>query len=193
MQYTRMTPNATWMLVQRCREDMDPYEVHSIPGGRDKADITDGVEGTKFVKCQAFVHEVDRHKLHRPKAAIDASNQFVDGRTQVLIFLDVLTGRNGELDQHHLPETLVSSRSGYKNAHLSDPFWVLCEEKLERVQLLGDTLDVVEAVDADDKLHTRKSLLQLSNTRLDRVFLQVLFSPRSVGNQTERMCKRAPQ
>lgn len=52
------------------------------------------------------------------------------------------------------------------NAYLSDPFWMLSEEELERVQLLGDTLDVVEAVNANDELHTRKSLLQLSNTRL---------------------------
>lgn len=41
---------------------------------------------------------------------------------------------------------------------------MLCEEKLECVQLLGDTLDVVEAVNTNDELHTRKSLLQLSDT-----------------------------
>lgn len=40
---------------------------------------------------------------------------------------------------------------------------MLCEEKLECVQLLGDTLDVVEAVNTNDELHTRKSLLQLSD------------------------------
>jgi len=45
------------------------------------------------------------------------------------------------------------------NAYLSDPFWVLREEKLKRVQLLGDALDVVEAINANDELHTRKSLL----------------------------------
>lgn len=44
---------------------------------------------------------------------------------------------------------------------------MLCEEKLERVQLLGDALDVVEAVNANDELHASKSLLQLSDTRLD--------------------------
>jgi hypothetical protein len=147
---------------------MDPYEIHSIPGGGDKADVTDGVEGTKFVKRQALVHEMDRHKLHRPKAAIDSSNQFVYRRTQVLIFLDVLTGRNGELNQYDLQKRYVNLIDvlGHAAAYLSDPLWVLCEEKLECVQLLGDTLDVIEAVNADDELHARKPLLQLSNTRL---------------------------
>ena len=153
---------------ERCSEEMVPYEIHSISGGGDKADVTDGVEGTKFVKCQALVHEMDRHKLHRPKAAINSPNQFVYRRTQVLILFDVLTGRNGELNQYHLQKFCINLNDvlGHVNAYLSDPLWVLCEEKFECVQLLGDTLDVVEAVNANDQLHTRKSLLQLSNTRL---------------------------
>ena len=81
---------------------MDPYEVHSIPGGGDKADVTDGVEGTKFIKCQALVHKMDGHKLHSPKTAVDTSNQFIHCRSQVLILLDVLAGRNGQLHQHDL-------------------------------------------------------------------------------------------
>lgn len=87
---------------ERCSEAIDPYEIHSIPGGGDKTDITDGVEGTKFVKRQTFMHEMNRHKLHCPETAIDSSNQFVYGRSQVLIFLDVLTGRNGKLYQYDL-------------------------------------------------------------------------------------------
>ena len=58
---------------------------------------------------------------------------------------------------------------------------MLREEELERVQLLGDTLDVVEAVNANNELHSREPLLQLSNTRLYRVFLQVLLDACSVG------------
>lgn len=53
------------------------------------------------------------------------------------------------------------------NAGLSDPFGMLRKEKLERVQLLRHTLDIVEAVNANDELHTSKSLLQLSDARLD--------------------------
>lgn len=95
-----MTPNVD--VNERCSEGMDPYEVHSIPGGGDKADIADGIERTKFVKRQTLVHEMDRHELHCSKAAINASDQLVHRRSQVLIFLDVLAGRNGELYQHHL-------------------------------------------------------------------------------------------
>lgn len=51
------------------------------------------------------------------------------------------------------------------------------------MQLLGDALDVVEAVNANDELHARKSLFQLSNTRLDRVFPKVLLMHAQRGMQ----------
>ena len=57
---------------------------------------------------------------------------------------------------------------------LADPFRVLAEEELKRVQLLWYTLDVVESVDTHNDLDVSKALLQLLDTFLDARLLDVL-------------------
>ena len=51
---------------------------------------------------------------------------------------------------------------------------MLSQEQLQSVELLGDTLDVIQSVDADDKLNTVESLLELMNPFLNRLFGEVL-------------------
>lgn len=61
-----------------------------------------------------------------------------------------------------------------RGTDLSDPFWVLSEEELEGVQLLGDSLDVVESVNSDNQLDTVEPLLELLDSLLHRRLPQTL-------------------
>ena len=77
---------------------------------------------------------MDGHEFNGAKFAVDAADKLVDDGAQVLVLFDVLAGGDGNLYEDDL----------------ADPFWVLCEEDFEGVQLLGDAFDVVEAINADD-------------------------------------------
>lgn len=66
------------------------HQVHTVTSTADQADIANGIKSTKLVERQTLVHKVDRHKLDGPEPAINPSNEFVDGRPQVLVFFDVL-------------------------------------------------------------------------------------------------------
>ena len=101
---------------------------------------------------------MDGHEVHGSEATVDASYELIHSRTQVLILLNVLSRRDGELRQDNLP----------------DPFRMLREEELERVKLLGDTFDVIKTVDADDDLASAETLLELSDTLLDGILLEVV-------------------
>ena len=106
------------------------------------------------------MHEVDGHELDRSKTSVDAPNELVDCRAQVLVFLDILARGYGKL----------------RKDNLADPFRMLCQEELERVQLLGDTLDVVQTVNANDDLHAVEALLERGDALLDTLLLQILQS-----------------
>lgn len=60
-------------------------------------------------------------------------------------------------------------------AYLANPFWMLTEEKLESVQLLWNTLDVIKSVYTNNDLHVAESLLELLNSFLHTFLLQVLL------------------
>lgn len=60
------------------------------------------------------------------------------------------------------------------SAYLADPLWVLSQEDLERVKLLGNTLDVVQSVDSDDELDALELSLELLDSLLDVGFADTL-------------------
>lgn len=111
---------------------------------------------------------MDRHELHSSfvtlachhqggkisltETTVDAANKLIHHSTQVLIFLHITSTWDGDLHQDDL----------------SNPFWVLVKEDLESVELLRDTLDVIQAVDTDDKFHALKLLFELGDTLLNR-------------------------
>lgn len=68
--------------------------------------------------------------------------------------------------------------------HLSDPFRVLRQEKLQCVELLGNTLDVIQSIYADNELNAVEPLLELVNPLLYRLFCEVLENHRtSIGDR----------
>lgn len=75
--------------------------------------------------------------------SIDPTHQFVHHSPQILVLLNILSTGNGNLYKYDLP----------------NPFWVVTEEYLESVQLLGHALDVIKTVDADHQLHALELLL----------------------------------
>jgi len=100
-----------------------------------------------------------RHKLDGAETSVDATDELVDSCTQILVLLDILSGRHGELHKDNL----------------SYPLWVLSEEELECVELLGNALDVIESIDADDDLDAIEALLKSGDTFLNGLLLQVLW------------------
>ena len=70
--------------------------------------------------------------------------------------------------------------------NLADPFGVFCQENLESVELLRNTLDVIETVNTDNQLDTLELLLEcldtLGNLRLLEAFFELL------GINTDREC-----
>ena len=91
------------------------------------------------------------HELDSPETSIDTTDKLVNSCTQILVFLYVLSGRNSKLHKDDLP----------------DPLWVLGEEELKCVELLGNALDIVEAVNADNNLDSVEALLEGCDTLLN--------------------------
>ena len=116
------------------------------------------------------MHEVNRHKLDRAKAAVDPADELVHARAQVLVLLDVLPTRDGDLDEDDFP----------------DPLGMLVEENLERVHLLRDALDVVEAVDADDDLDAFEATAQGRDARNYGLLLEALGELTGLDPDRER-------
>lgn len=110
---------------------------------------------------------MDRHELNGTEPPIDSSNKLIHCRPKVLVFLHVLTRRHRKLNKHNLkagdqkllPDTTLTD--------FADPFWVLCKEQLHRMELLRNSLYVIETIHTNDDLHPTKSLLQLVNAVLD--------------------------
>jgi phytoene dehydrogenase-like protein len=127
------------------------HQVHAISCRRDKAYVGDGVESDQLIKGDRLVHEVDWHELDGTELAVDASNKFVDNSAEILVLLDILARGNGDLYEDNL----------------ANPLRVLGKEDLESVQLLGHTLDVVQAVDTDNELDALELLLERCDTFLD--------------------------
>jgi hypothetical protein len=94
---------------------------------------------------------VYRHELDSPEASIDTTDKLVDSCTQILVLLYVLPGGNSELRKDDLP----------------DPLWVLGEEKLKCVELLGNALDIVKAVDPNNDLDSVEAVLEGRDTLLN--------------------------
>lgn len=64
--------------------------------------------------------------------------------------------------------------------HLSDTFRVLGQEQLQSVKLLGDALDVIQSINANDEFDAVKPLPELLNPLLDGLFEEVLYAPPGV-------------
>lgn len=101
------------------------------------------------------MHKVYWHELNGPETSIDTTDKLVDSCAQILILLYVLSGRNSKLRKDDLP----------------NPLWVLGEEELECMELLGNALDIVEAVNADNNLDSVEALLEGCDTLLNCLLL----------------------
>ena len=101
------------------------------------------------------MHKVYRHELDSPKTSIDTTDKLVDSCAQILVLLYVLSGGDSKLRKDDLP----------------DPLWVLGEEELECVKLLGNAFDIIEAVNTDNNLDSIETLLEGCNTLLNRLLL----------------------
>jgi hypothetical protein len=51
---------------------------------------------------------------------------------------------------------------------------MLCEEEFEGVQLLWNTLDVIETVDTNDDFHAAEALLKLGDAVYDGLSFEIL-------------------
>lgn len=102
---------------------------------------------------------MDRHKLDGAELSVDAADQLVDYCAKVLVFLDILARRNGNLDENDL----------------ANPLRVLSKKNLESMQLLRHTLDVVQTVDTDNELDALELLLECCNALLNLGLLKALI------------------
>ena len=122
-------------------------KIHAIPSTRYETGIRDGVEGGEFFETDGLVEEVNGHEFNGAKAAIDATDKFVDDSSQVLVFFDILARGDRDLDEYYF----------------TDPFGVFGEEDFKGVQFLRDAFDIVESVDSDDEFDTFKFALELGD------------------------------
>lgn len=120
------------------------HQIHTVSSASNQAGITDGIQGTELIKGNAAMQEMDGHALHSAKSTVDPSDGLVDDGPEVLILLDILPRRHGDLNQDDFPY----------------PLWVVIQELLEAVELLRDTLDVVQPVHADDDLDSLEASFQ---------------------------------
>ena len=91
--------------------------------------------------------------------AIYPTHELVHHCSQILVLLHILAARHSDLHKHHL----------------ANPFRMVTEKHLQRVQFLGHTLDVVEPVDTDHQLHALELLFQHGNPFLHLLLFQALL------------------
>jgi hypothetical protein len=70
-------------------------QIHAVPGTGYQAYIANCIQCAKFIKWQAFVHEMNWHELDGSETTVNASHELVHGGPQVLVFFDVLSRRHG--------------------------------------------------------------------------------------------------
>jgi hypothetical protein len=134
------------------------HQVHAVTRTGHQADIADRVQRAQFVKRQALMHKVYRHKLDSAETSVDTTDELVDGCAQILVLLDVLSRRHGKLNKDNL----------------SDPLWVLSEEEFKSMELLRNAFDIIKPIDPDDDLDAIEALLKGCDALLNGFFLQVL-------------------
>jgi hypothetical protein len=101
--------------------------------------------------------------------AVDSAHELVDFALELAVLLDVLTRGHGHLDQHDL-------------AH---PLGETLKELLQALQLLGDALDVVQAINTHDHLLISVRLLHLLHA------LPVIVRQHSRGCKGQQIDRRA--
>jgi len=111
------------------------------------------------------------HEFDTAELAVDASDEFIDGRTKVLVFFHVSSGRDCYLNQDHL--AISGCETGERD--LSTPFGVLSEEDFKGVEFLRDSLDVIESIDTDNNLLALELLFKFRNTFLTFRILDFLI------------------
>lgn len=104
---------------------------------------------------QLAIAQAQNRETVLTELSIDPTNQFIYHSSQVLVLLDILSTRNSNLYQNNL----------------SNPFWVVAEEYLERMKLLGYTLDVIKTVNTDHQLDALELLFEGGNALLDLLLL----------------------
>lgn len=97
------------VLLLLARDVLVADEVHAVARAADEADIADRVERAQLVERQGLVHEVDGHEVDSAEATIDTADKLVDGRAEVLVLLDVLTRRDGQLDEDDLQQVALDA------------------------------------------------------------------------------------
>ena len=107
-----------------------------------------------------FHHCWERTEYGLTEFAIDSAHKLVDNSSEILIFFDVFTTGDSNLDQDNFP----------------NPFRMLCEEDFQGMKLLRNTLDVVQSVDTNDDLDSLKPVLEGPELLQYRLSLQTLES-----------------
>ena len=90
------------------------------------------------------------------ESSVDSTDEFVDHSPKILILLHVLS-------------------TGYRHLHehnLADPLRMFRQENFKRMQLLWNTLDVIQTVDAHDDLDSLEFPFERRNALLDFWFLK---------------------
>ena len=146
------------VLLDLTRDVLVGDQVHPISSRGDETSIRQCVHGRELIHGYTGVHEMNGHEFDRSELTVDTSDELFRHASQVLVLFDVLSRRNGELDEDDL----------------ADPFRVLVQESLERVKLLRYTLDVIQSVDTDNDLDALESLFQLSQTFLNGRLLETV-------------------
>ena len=94
--------------------------------------------------------------------AVDSADEFVDDGTQILVLLNILSRRDGDLNQHNL----------------ANPFGMFCQEDFKSMELLRDTLDVIKTINTNNQFDALELLLEcldtLCNLGLLEAFLELL-------------------
>lgn len=152
------------------------HQVHPISRRTDETHVAHGIQGAELIERKTLMHEVYRHKVHRPKAPVNPPDQLVHGAPQILILLDILSRRYSKLHKHDFP----------------DPFRMLRQEDFERMHLLRHALDVVETINADDDFAPLEALFELGNSGLDSCFLDTVDELLGVNSDRESPDVRIP-
>jgi len=103
-------------------------QVHTITCRRYHTYIGHGVKGHQFIKRDGFMKEINGHKFNGTVFTINTTYQFINNGLKMLVFLNILTGRNGHLNQHYL----------------TNPFRMIRKKLFQGMKFLGHPFNVIQ-------------------------------------------------
>ena len=110
-------------------------QVHAVAQRRDQPDLARVERPVELCGRMSLVDVPYRHEVDTAVCAVDLAGLLLEQRAYLLVAVDILAARRGDLDEHEVP----------------DPVGMPLEEAADPIETFGQTLRIIEPVHPDHR------------------------------------------